>query len=218
MPINKEQLEAISETVLHAMPAILMIIVGALLINMILGRILNILAHKTNFTRQEIEPARSLVFWIVYLAALVLIIQSLGLNISGMWTVLSTLFAMVAIGFVAMWSVLSNTLCTLIILIFRPFAMGDEIEFPGEAVKGRVTDINFIYTTLEVEASVTMQIPNNLFFQKVLKRRHNAIPVSLAAQLRSKAAYRSEAETQSVAQNGKPNEKCSVPIGSPGRR
>jgi len=198
----------VSETVLHALPSILFIIVGALLINLLLGRILNILAHKTSFSRKEIEPARSLISWIVYFGALVFIVQSLGLNISGMWTMLSALFAMIAVGFVAMWSVLSNTLCTLLILVFRPFAMGDEIEFPGEPVKGRVTDLNFIYTTLEVETGVTVQIPNNLFFQKVLKRRHNAVPVSLAAQLRAKNAYRSDPE-----QSGTLREAISTPAG-----
>lgn len=194
--MNKDQLTIISEAILHALPGILSIVVGAIVVKFILDRIITLFANKTNFTRQEIEPARSLITWMVYLAAMVFILQVLGLNISGMWTILSALFAMVAIGFVAMWSVLSNTLCTLIILIFRPFAVGDEIEFPGEPVKGRVIDLNFIYTTLEAEPGVVIQIPNNLFFQKVLKRRHDASSVSLAEQLRSKTPQLSQSEAQ----------------------
>ena len=198
MSLNKEQLAAISESILHALPGILLIVLGAIFVKLILERIINVLGHKTNFTRQEIAPARALITWIVFFAAIVLILQTLGLNINGMWAILSTLFAMVAIGFVAMWSVLSNTLCTLLILIFRPFAIGDEIEFPGEPVKGRVIDLNFIYTTLEGEPGVVVQIPNNLFFQKVVKRRHDAAPVSLAEQLRSKTPQPSHLEAQAA--------------------
>jgi small-conductance mechanosensitive channel len=182
------QLSYLSEAALHALPSVVLIIAGAVFVNFVLGRILILIAHKISFTRQEIEPARRLAAWIVYIAALAFILQAFGLNIGGMWGVFSAIFAMVAIGFVAMWSVLSNTLCTLIILIFRPFAVGDEIEFPGEPVKGRVIDLNFIYTTLEVEENVVIQVPNNLFFQKVLRRRHGAGPVSLATQLRAKTS------------------------------
>ena len=94
--------------------------------------------------------------------------------------------AMIAIGFVAVWSVLSNVSCTVIMLIARPFNIGDEIEFAGEPIKGRVVDLNFVYTTLQDEEGRLQQIPNNLFFQKMIKRRLNPLPVTLAAQLSSK--------------------------------
>jgi small-conductance mechanosensitive channel len=103
-----------------------------------------------------------------------------------MWGVLSTVLAMVAIGFVAVWSVLSNTLCTLVIMVFRPFAVGDEVEFPQDGVKGRVIDLNVFFTTLDAGDGTVMQVPNNLFFQKVMRRRHAAAAVSAATHLRLK--------------------------------
>jgi small-conductance mechanosensitive channel len=100
-----------------------------------------------------------------------------------MWTMLTTVGALVGIGFFAVWSVLSNWLCTFVILVTRPFAIGDDVEFVGDPVRGRVVDLNFIYTTLRTDDGGTLQIPNNLFFQKVLKRRRGNASVSLAAQL-----------------------------------
>lgn len=198
MPINKDQVTSIAEHFLRVTPMIVLIVIGAILLNIILRRLLGLLAHKTSLTPREIGPARTLINWLIYLAALVFILQAFGFNIGGLWGMLSTLFAMVAIGFVAMWSILSNSLCTVLILIFRPFSVGDEIEFPGEPVKGRVIDLNFIYTTIEVEPGVVIQIPNNFFFQKNLKRRHSAASISLADQLRTKAPQTSQAEEQAA--------------------
>lgn len=163
-----------------------MIIVGAVLLNVLAGRALLVIARRTSYTEQEIKPIRRTVKWAITVVALVLVFGAFGLNVGGMWGVLSTILAMVAIGFVAVWSVLSNTLCTLIIMLFRPFAVGDEVEFAGEPVKGRVIDLNFIYTSLDAGDGTVMQVPNNLFFQKVLKRRHAAAAVAPATHLRAK--------------------------------
>lgn len=172
--------------IVRAAPAALLILVVALLLNALIGRALSLLARRTAITEQEIGPVQRTVRWVIGIAALVLILGAFGLNIGGLWGVFSTILAMVAIGFVAVWSVLSNTLCTLIIILFRPFAVGDEVEFPGDNVKGRVIDLNFIYTTLQTDDGCVLQVPNNLFFQKVLRRRPAAVPVSPAAHLRAK--------------------------------
>jgi small-conductance mechanosensitive channel len=59
----------------------------------------------------------------------------------------------------------------------QPFRVGDVIEVleggdkPG--VKGRVLDINLVYTTLSEEtegAGTTLQLPNSLFFQRIVRR------------------------------------------------
>ena len=168
-----------------AAPSALVIIIGAILLNLAVGRALLLIARRSRFTEQEIGPVRRTIKWIITITATVFVLGTFGLNVGGMWGVLSTVLAMVAIGFVAVWSVLSNILCTIIIMIFRPFAVGDEIEFAGEPVKGRVTDLNFIYTTLDAGDGSVMQVPNNQFFQKIIRRRHGTAVVSATAHLRT---------------------------------
>ena len=83
-----------------------------------------------------------------------------------------------AVAFFAAWSVLSNIFCMLLIATTRPFRLHDQIEVlesgdkPG--LKGRVLDINLIYTTLEESgengAGTLLQIPNSLFFQRITRR------------------------------------------------
>ena len=105
-----------------------------------------------------------------------MILAELGISINAIVVFITTAFAMVAIGFVAVWSVLSNFFSTFIIMIFRPFSMGDEIEFPGDGVKGTVRSIGVYYTTLLDENDATAyQVPNNIFFQKVLKKRYKSL-------------------------------------------
>lgn len=159
---------------LAALPAALAIIVGAILLNVILARGLKLLADKTRLTDLDVLPFRKFGGWLIYASAGILLLSALGFDIGGIWTILATVLGLVAIGFVAVWSVLSNTLCTVMILFFKPFAIGDEVEFAGEQVAGRVIDMNFMFTTLATKDGAVMQVPNNLFFQKVLKRRHSA--------------------------------------------
>ena len=110
-----------------------------------------------------------------------------GFKIDSIWTFLTALLAMMGIGFVAVWSILSNILATLVILIWRPFNIGERIEILPEALEGQVVDINFIYTILKSEEGARISVPNNLFAQRFI-RRHGvggAPKRTLAEQLES---------------------------------
>jgi nitrate reductase NapE component/MFS family permease len=113
-----------------------------------------------------------------------------GWQISGLWTFLTTLLAMIAIGFVAVWSILSNLLATIVILIWRPFNIGDRIEVLPEALEGQVVDLSFMYTVLRADDGSKLAIPNNFFAQKFIRRRRAARVVrrTLAEQLQEEKA------------------------------
>jgi small-conductance mechanosensitive channel len=99
------------------------------------------------------------------------------------WASLTAVLALVAVGFVAVWSVLSNAFCSVMLMVSRPFNVGDTIEIPGEGWGGKVIDFNLIFTTLRDEQGVMLQVPNNLFFQKPIRRviGVNTIPLDQQA-------------------------------------
>ncbi|MEG1768303.1 MAG: mechanosensitive ion channel family protein, partial [Comamonas sp.] len=73
--------------------------------------------------------------------------------------------------------VLSNLFCALLIVTVGPYRLGDYIELLDTAekpgAKGRVVDINMLYTTLEDvthREGALLQIPNSLIFQRVVRR------------------------------------------------
>jgi small-conductance mechanosensitive channel len=180
-----ERISAHLPQVIAALPVALAIIIGTIVLNLILGRALLLLAHRTHLTEADVLPIRHILRWLLRIIASILILSVLGFKLGGIWAVISTVMGLVAIGFVAVWSLLSNTSSTVLILFLRPFQIGDDIEFPGEPVRGRVVDLNFFFTTLIDHEGTLLQIPNNLFFQKTVKRRRNQPPVALAIQLNS---------------------------------
>ncbi len=116
--------------------------------------------------------------WTLIAFLLLLVLQQIGLSINNVWTMLSAFVAMIAIGFVAVWSVLSNVLCTVLLLVFRPFRVGDEVEIVDPVMTsglgGTVQNINLIFTTLKTEdedETAYIQIPNNMFFQKLIRKK-----------------------------------------------
>lgn len=119
--------------------------------------------------------------WVFIISAIIISLQVVGISIAAVWASLSALLVMVAVGFIAVWSVLSNASCALILVVFAPFQIGDEIELiepslqdPGKSgLKGKVIDITLLYTTLlesgREDGLVTVRIPNNQFFQKAIR-------------------------------------------------
>ena len=131
--------------------------------------------------------ARRLVSFVIFAAASLMVLDVLGVSATVLWTAFTGFAAVGAVAFFAAWSVLSNIFCAVLIFSTRLFRLQDHIEVlengekPG--LKGRVVDINLIYTTLqEVEADASdggsvLQIPNSLFFQRSVRRwRGNTAP------------------------------------------
>lgn len=132
--------------------------------------------------RRRLGLPKGVVRWLVIAGLAVAALLSLGFDLQGLWSTLAAVLSLVAIGFVAMWSILSHMLASILLVIFRPFEVGDRVEIVGDdPVLGEVTDLNPVYTTLRTADGGTLQIPNNLFFQKVLKRHAPSAPAAPAS-------------------------------------
>jgi len=118
--------------------------------------------------------------WLTLIVLLLVILGLFGISVAAFWAALSGVLVMVAVGFVAVWSVLSNFFCFVMLLIFAPFRIDDEIEIQDPAapikIRGRVLDINLMFTTLlaldqnaDGADDSLLRIPNNLFFQKLVR-------------------------------------------------
>ncbi|MFT7776004.1 mechanosensitive ion channel family protein [Roseateles sp.] len=117
---------------------------------------------------------------LVYGGAALWALERLGVSGAVLWTAFTGFATVGAVAFFAAWSVLSNLFCALLIFVTRAFRVGDEVELleagdkPG--MKGRVMDINLVYTTLlesgDAQNGTSLQLPNSLFFQRVLRRWH----------------------------------------------
>ena len=129
--------------------------------------------------------------WALVLTTTLLVLERVGVSAAVLWTAFTGFATVGAVAFFAAWSVLSNLFCALLIFTVGPFRVGDVIEVldtaEKEGARGRVVDINLLYTTLEDVAPGTagtlLQIPNTLIFQRVVRRWRpgQSLPTAIAA-------------------------------------
>ncbi len=141
------------------------ILVGGFIVLSIVMRLLRMLCSRAD-TTVPLKPIFSVLKWIGMLVIVGLVLERFQLEIM---TIITTTLAMVAIGVVAVWSLLSHVLATFLLMTTKPFRVNDTVGFVGEEVKGRVVDLNLFYTTLRISEDEHIQVPNNMFFQKALK-------------------------------------------------
>lgn len=170
--------------VLVPMFQILLILVLAYVLYRFIKRVVRRMALRHNWPIELTVPLTGTVRWVLIGAAILAALERMGVSATVLWTGFSSFAAVGAVAFFAAWSVLSNFFCALLIFTVRPFRLGDYIEVLDTAekpgAKGRVIDINMLYTTLEeFNAPGTgnrIQIPNSLVFQRVVRRWHGVPP------------------------------------------
>ena len=70
--------------------------------------------------RRRLALPKGVARWLAIAAVVVATMLALGVDLQGLWSNLVPVLSLVAIGFVAMWSILSHMLASVLIVIFRP--------------------------------------------------------------------------------------------------
>ena len=163
---------------------IALIVAVAWLLNALFKRGLRRLGQHYSLPPKLMAALRGTARWVITVAAALLVLGRLGVSAEVLWTAFTGFAAVGAVAFFAAWSVLSNIFCSVLILTTRPFRVHDHIEVlengdkPG--LRGRVIDINLLYTTLLEEDALrgdtVLQIPNSQFFQRTTRRWRSGSP------------------------------------------
>ena len=154
-------LEWFSSYLIPILISILAIIIGYILYFIIKKQLLN-LAKREKLERNTalniIKAVKYLIFLVIISAILIQFAESLGLI-----TALFTLVGGTIIGFAAM-NTLGNMIAGFIIMLSRPFNVGDRILIGGRIAD--ITEIKLIYTIMVDLDNVKISIPN----QKLLEQ------------------------------------------------
>lgn len=182
-------IDALWEWVSKILPIlqVAVIVLGAYLLRRFSKNILTRLQDRYHISPQITAVTYRFLSAIIAVTAFFLVLDRLGVSGTAIWTAFTGFAAVAAVAFFAAWSVLSNIFCALLIITVRPFRLYDYVELlengdkPG--LKGQVIDINFIFSTLrerhEDGTDTVLQIPNSLFFQRMLRRwQGNSTPYS----------------------------------------
>ncbi|UVE19813.1 mechanosensitive ion channel family protein [Pseudomonas sp. LS44] len=167
-----------SEPLLRTAQVLLILLLAWLVQRVVTRGISRLGSHYPQLPQELLLPLRGGLRWLIMGSAFMLVLERLGVSAEVLWTALTGFAAVAAVAFFAIWSVLSNLFCAVLIFALGPFRLGDVVEVvdsgdkPG--VKGRVVGINLFYTTLsdvsEGAAGALIQIPNSLFFQRAVRR------------------------------------------------
>ncbi|NUT87532.1 mechanosensitive ion channel family protein [Pseudomonas corrugata] len=158
---------------------VLLILLVGYVMQRVVARALTGLGERYPFPPHLLIVLRGVLRWLIMGSAVLVVLERLGVSATVLWTAISGFVAVAAVAFFAIWSVLSNLLCAVLIYTVGPFRLGDVVELveatdkPG--IKGRVVAINLLYTTLiepeELGTGSSMaQVPNSLFFQRSVRR------------------------------------------------
>ncbi|MEM1213656.1 MAG: mechanosensitive ion channel family protein [Planctomycetota bacterium] len=149
--------------------ATLVIATIALLVYKVAIRGLFRVGKRTALDESAILALRTLVRWLMVALTGAALLQAWGV-LENVWAAATAVVTLIAIGFVAVWSILSNVLCGLILLANRPFRLGEYLKLGGEEAEGVVDEVTLLYTRLRGRDGLVYQVPNNMFFQKVVRR------------------------------------------------
>ncbi|GAA6120191.1 mechanosensitive ion channel family protein [Acidovorax sp. FG27] len=164
---------------------IVLIVLVAMLLQRALRRLVSRAGAHYHWPLEMMVPINGVLRWLIMGSAILLVLERLGVSATVLWTAFTGFAAVGAVAFFAAWSVLSNLFCALLIFTVGPFRLGDSIEVLDTAekpgAKGRVVDINLLYTTLEDYGSdpqhpALLQVPNALMFQRVVRRWKGGLP------------------------------------------
>lgn len=162
---------------------VLVILVLTYLLSRLIGKGSKIIAKKQWLPATILIPLAGFLKWAVLISGLLFGLEALGMPMKSFWAGMLSVLLVVAVAFFAMWSVLSNILCALLLLTFSRARIGDIVELRDTkqdevGIRGRIIDINLFYVTLRElkvdpavgpEPAIT-QVPCHLFFYRVIRR------------------------------------------------
>ena len=143
--------------------------IAAVVVNRALRRLLLTLRPRVRVPSTAVLSLARLTSMVVWVCAGMLMLDVWGLSVTGLWTFLVSTVAVIGVGFLAVWTIISNATASFFITLWHPFRLGETVEILPEAFAGRVVERNLMFTVLREKQGATLQVPNNLFFQKIFR-------------------------------------------------
>jgi small-conductance mechanosensitive channel len=163
---------------LVAMLATISLLIGAFVLSYLVKRplqdSLRQLASRLRLPYETVLTTTRLLIALLWIVVATLVLEIWGVSVGGLWTLLVSAATIVGVGFLATWTMVSNITASFFIAVWRPFHLGDNVEILPENLAGRVIDANLMFVVVRENSGAVIQIPNNLFFQKMFRVSRNS--------------------------------------------
>jgi small conductance mechanosensitive channel len=184
MEINEELATTVVELMstwgLKVVGAVALLIVGRIVCGM-LRRATRRALERGSVEASLIPFLANLVYYIALLVVFIAVLNLFGVQTASIIAVLGA--ASLAVG-LAMQGTLSNFASGVMLLMFRPFRIGDYVEVAGTA--GSVQEIGIFSTVLHTPDNVKITVPNSRIYGDTVKnysandKRRNDLVMSIA--------------------------------------
>lgn len=144
--------------------AVIILLVGYFAIRLFRMFMLRIMNRKEDMDPTLIKFLMDLVTWVLRLLLFIIVISTLGVETSSFVAIIGA--AGLAIG-LALQGSLANFAGGILIILFKPFRVGDFIEAQGEG--GTVTEIQILYTRMLTPNNQVVFLPNGTLSNNNIK-------------------------------------------------
>ena len=110
----------------------------------------------------------NLIYFSIYIVTFILLGIIWGVNMNQLTLFVSSVLAVLGVGFFAQWSILSNLTSSMILFFNHPVRIGDRIRILDKdfELTGEVTDISGFFFFMTTDKGEHITLPNNLVIQK----------------------------------------------------
>ena len=150
------------------LPSII-VVLGSILIERLISSKISNFSEEKKLPTSHAHTLKFVLRWIIVIVDILIVSSLFGVAIGRLWMIISTIAAMIIIGFVAVWSLLANVLAAIVIMASKPFRIGDKITILPEDLTGEAIETTLFFTRIETEEGDIISIPNTQIMQKFIK-------------------------------------------------
>ncbi len=147
------------------------IVIGVLLFaHYLTRRVIKNFLKKFKFTNQRRKLTIKIINLLFTITAIVFISAIWGVKQSDIVVFISSVMAILGIGFFAQWSLLSNITAGLILFFNHPLKLGDHIKLIEKdfIIEGTINDITFFFVHIKTDNKEKITISNSVILQKTI--------------------------------------------------
>jgi small conductance mechanosensitive channel len=155
--------EQLAPYIIQGIEALIILVVGSLLSKMLSSMIKKIVASRFDSTMGTF--AKQFTFYSFMFLVVIAVLSKLGVQTTSLIAILGGMS--VAVG-LSLRSSLSNLASGILLIMFKPFSIGNQISVDGN--QGEVTDIALLFTYLKDSDNNQVTVPNNKLVTNVVTR------------------------------------------------
>ena len=138
--------------------------------NMIFRAVLRRIDKRVHFALERKKIIYKIVHLFIFILAVVGLIAIWGVDPKQLFLFLTSILTLLAVGFVAQWSILSNITASLILFFNHPIHIGGWIKIVDKdlPIEGMVENIRLFFMYIRTSEGELLSVPCNQVLQKTI--------------------------------------------------